>query len=104
MPKVVLEYSGRKFPLTLEMPWLSRPLDWTMATGRTLDVDRADAERLVETSGQDFRILAYLEDEPAPIEVPTGDGHLCPVCFKVYKYAASLKRHMKVKHADYNGK
>jgi len=84
MSKVVLEYSGRKFPLTL-------------------DVDQGDAERLVETSGQDFRILAHLED-PKPKKVPASSGHLCPVCLKGYKHAASLKRHMKAKHADYNGK
>ena len=46
MAKVPLRYTAKRLPLSLRMPWLVEPLTWDNDTGRTIDVDSGDAERL----------------------------------------------------------
>ena len=119
MSKVFLQYSGRKhFPLTLTMPWLTVPLTWDETTGRLLEVDREDAERLADSSGVDFTILHHLtqehkEEKAAPFDEPLllkppdvedvepSINLQCPYCNrKPYKRQDFYDRHIANKHPE----
>ncbi len=67
MPNVLLQYTGKRLPLSLKMPWLVKPLTWDRDTGRTLEVDSGDAERLSgDGDGTIFVVMSH-SDVPKPI-------------------------------------
>ena len=94
------------------MPWLQTPLTWDSSTGRLLEVDREDAERLADTSGADFRVMKFLEPENEEYEYPIPGApfdeplteYVCDICGVSYKHRTSLIRHKKVKHGNDNRK
>lgn len=64
MPNVLLQYNGKRFPLALKMPWLAKPLTWDRDTGRLLEVDSEDAERLSgDGDGTIFVIVSHSDTE-----------------------------------------
>lgn len=124
MPKVLLQYSGFRFPLFLSMPWMKEPLSWDENTGRTIKVDSRDAQRLTATSGNDFHVVSEEEEQvkaliPVPLlnEIPPeavkankstaipldenveAELFPCPYCDrKPYKRHGSLVRHIEKVH------
>lgn len=58
MKEVEVQYTGKKPDLTLAMPWMSSPVTFLDANGRTAIMPTADASRLLRENPASFMLIS----------------------------------------------
>jgi hypothetical protein len=59
-----VQYSGKRLPLKLTMPWLSEPV--TFAADRIVQMIAEDAVRLCAEGPRDFKIIGPVAEDEGP--------------------------------------
>ncbi|MFP4036999.1 MAG: hypothetical protein ACLFUE_05715 [Desulfobacteraceae bacterium] len=103
MKNIIVEYSGKRLPITFSMPWLSAPV--TFGSDRAAPMPEGDARRLCRENPGIFKMGAPVKEQAAPEESPitkpkakTAAASLKKPSYP--KKAASTKKHPQIANKE----